>query len=53
VHLLLSETFVSHQQEVLEKADHLIRTKFKINHMTIQIEAPSVGQFTCGNDLHD
>jgi len=42
VHLKVHETFVNRQQEVLERADNMIRQKFKINHMTIQIEAPTL-----------
>jgi Co/Zn/Cd efflux system component len=61
-HLVLKETHYSRQQEVLRKADTLIRRQFKINHNTIQIIAqePAEQQITpekeekydFWNDLH-
>jgi len=64
VHLTLKDTHLYRQQEVLGKADALIREKFGINHLTIQVETerpneiqgePEKGEkygFNCGNDLH-
>ena len=61
---MLKESHQYKQQEVLEQADYVIRRKFKINHITVQIEAqkPNEAQmlpekkqrfeFRCGNDLH-
>ena len=43
----------SNTKQVLKKADLMLREKFKINHLTIQIEeADSGSPFECGNDLH-
>jgi zinc transporter 2 len=51
VHLRLKEGAVA--REVLSKADAMIRKKFKINHLTIQIEEAAIASaFECGNDLH-
>lgn len=64
VHLTLKDTFQFRQQEVLNKADTLIREVFGINHLTIQIETQKPNEiqgepekadtagFKCGNDLH-
>lgn len=41
------------QKEVLNKADKILRKKFKLNHLTIQIEeADEKHPYECGNDLH-
>ena len=63
VHLELKESHNFKQQSVLAEADILIRKKFHINHITIQIESQqpneaqllpeeSKREFRCGNDLH-
>ena len=51
VHIRLLEAAKSAQQEVLAQADKLLRRKFKLNHLTIQIETAGSG-YQCGNDLH-
>jgi zinc transporter 2 len=40
-HIELALEFVDASQEVLMKADELLRQKYKLNHLTIQIEKPS------------
>lgn len=60
IHILLKETHYLRQQEVLQKADNIIRSKFGINHLVIQIEANEPVEqatsaslnFKCGNDIH-
>lgn len=51
VHLRLLEGAQSAQQDVLQMADKLLRKKFKLNHLTIQIEAAN-SEYKYGNDLH-
>ena len=64
VHLVVQESHQYKQQLVLAQADHIIRTEFSINHITIQIETEKANEtqmlpekqqrfeFRCGNDLH-
>ena len=42
-HIELTPEFINASQEVLTKADRILRKKYKLNHLTIQIEKPAVG----------
>lgn len=48
VHIAIKEGFLA--KDVLQKADTILRQKFKLNHLTIQTEEHEAYQ--CGNDLH-
>jgi Co/Zn/Cd efflux system component len=50
VHLVVLTKNSEKNQRVLNRCDDVLRSAFRLNHFSIQIESE---KYKCGNDLHD